>query len=193
PGPHRPRARLGGARHVRAVPQRPPVLARGIPSVSQDPHPGVRAVLHRGGPRPPRPPGARPARVFGPSIYFPAGVSPWWEPTPEGVFDLVGNNIPVFFIQDALKFPDLIHALKMEPDRGFPQATSAHDTFWDFVSLMPETMHMVMWTMSDRAIPRSLRMMEGFGVNTYRLIDARGVARFVKWHWRPAIGTSSVL
>jgi catalase len=113
--------------------------------------------------------------------------------TSEGVFDLVGNNIPVFFIQDALKFPDLIHAVKMEPDRGFPQAASAHDTFWDFASLMPETMHMLMWTMSDRAIPRSLRMMQGFGVNTYRLVDAQGVARFVKWHWRPAIGSSSVL
>ncbi len=113
--------------------------------------------------------------------------------TSEGVFDLVGNNIPVFFIQDALKFPDLIHAVKMEPDRGFPQAASAHDTFWDFVSLMPETMHMLMWVMSDRALPRSLRMMEGFGVNTYRLIDAKGDAQFVKWHWRPTIGCASVL
>ncbi|HEX2688914.1 MAG TPA: catalase [Kofleriaceae bacterium] len=113
--------------------------------------------------------------------------------TSEGVFDLVGNNIPVFFIQDALKFPDLIHAVKMEPDRGFPQAATAHDTFWDFVSLMPETMHMLMWAMSDRALPRSLRTMEGFGVNTYRLVDANGVARFVKWHWRPAIGSASVL
>jgi catalase len=113
--------------------------------------------------------------------------------TSEGVFDLVGNNIPVFFIQDALKFPDLIHAVKMEPDRGFPQAASAHDTFWDFVSLMPESMHMLMWAMSDRALPRSLRTMEGFGVNTYRMIDADGVARFVKWHWRPVIGSSSVL
>jgi len=113
--------------------------------------------------------------------------------TSEGVFDLVGNNIPVFFIQDALKFPDLIHAVKMEPDRGFPQAASAHDTFWDFVSLMPETMHMLMWAMSDRALPRSYRTMEGFGVNTYRLIDGDGVARFVKWHWRPATGSSSVL
>src|SRR5258708_19379065 len=113
--------------------------------------------------------------------------------TSEGVFDLVGNNIPVFFIQDALKFPDLIHAVKMEPDRGFPQAASAHDTFWDFVSLMPETMHMLMWAMSDPALPRSLRMMEGFGVNTYRLIDARGAAHFVKWHWRPALGSVSLL
>jgi catalase len=113
--------------------------------------------------------------------------------TQEGVFDLVGNNIPVFFIQDALKFPDLIHAVKMEPDRGFPQAASAHDTFWDFVSLMPESMHMLMWAMSDRALPRSLRMMEGFGVNTYRLIDAGGHAHFVKWHWRPAAGSASVL
>ncbi|TMQ02488.1 MAG: catalase, partial [Deltaproteobacteria bacterium] len=99
----------------------------------------------------------------------------------------------VFFIQDALKFPDLIHAVKMEPDRGFPQAASAHDTFWDFVSLMPESMHMLMWAMSDRAIPRSYRMMEGFGVNAYRLIDGRGNAHFVKWHWRPAIGSASVV
>ncbi|HEV7555213.1 MAG TPA: catalase, partial [Kofleriaceae bacterium] len=113
--------------------------------------------------------------------------------TQEGVFDLVGNNIPVFFIQDALKFPDLVHAVKMEPDRGFPQAASAHDTFWDFVSLMPESMHMLVWAMSDRALPRSLRMMEGFGVNTYRMIDAKGAAQFVKWHWRPALGTASVL
>jgi catalase len=113
--------------------------------------------------------------------------------TSEGVFDLVGNNIPVFFIQDALKFPDLVHAVKMEPDRGFPQAATAHDTFWDFVSLMPESMHMLMWAMSDRALPRSYRMMEGFGVNTYRLIDAAGNAHFVKWHWRPAGGSASVL
>jgi catalase len=113
--------------------------------------------------------------------------------TSEGVFDLVGNNIPVFFIQDALKFPDLIHAVKMEPDRGFPQAASAHDTFWDFVSLMPESMHMLMWAMSDRALPRSYRTMEGFGVNTYRLIDGNGNAHFVKWHWRPLAGSSSVL
>jgi catalase len=113
--------------------------------------------------------------------------------TSEGIFDLVGNNIPVFFIQDALKFPDLVHSVKMEPDRGFPQAASAHDTFWDFVSLMPETMHMLMWTMSDRAIPRSLRMIEGFGVNTFRLVDAKGRATFIKWHWRPALGTAAVL
>src|SRR6187455_137618 len=92
--------------------------------------------------------------------------------TQEGNFDLVGNNIPVFFIQDALKFPDLVHAVKMEPDRGFPQAASAHDTFWDFVSLMPESTHMIMWAMSDRTIPRSLRMIEGFGVHTFRFLDA---------------------
>ena len=91
--------------------------------------------------------------------------------TDEGNFDLVGNNIPVFFIQDAMKFPDLVHAVKMEPDRGFPQAASAHDTFWDFVSLMPESMHMLMWAMSDRAIPRSLRHIEGFGVHTFRLLS----------------------
>ncbi len=113
--------------------------------------------------------------------------------TSEGVFDLVGNNIPVFFIQDALKFPDLVHAVKMEPDRGFPQAASAHDTFWDFVSLMPESMHMLMWAMSDRAIPRSLRMIEGFGVHAFRMVDANGRATFVKFHWRPALGTQSVL
>jgi catalase len=97
--------------------------------------------------------------------------------TKEGNFDLVGNNIPVFFIQDAIKFPDLIHSVKMEPDRGFPQAASAHDTFWDFVSLMPESMHMIMWAMSDRAIPRSLRMIEGFSVNTFRPRRSEGPAR----------------
>jgi catalase len=113
--------------------------------------------------------------------------------TSEGNYDLVGNNIPVFFIQDAMKFPDLVHAVKMEPDRGFPQAASAHDTFWDFASLTPESMHMLMWVMSDRAIPRSLRMIEGFGVHTFRLIDARGVSRFVKFHWRPKLGAQSVL
>jgi catalase len=102
--------------------------------------------------------------------------------TSEGNFDLVGNNIPVFFIQDALKFPDLIHSVKIEPDRGFPQAASAHDTFWDFISLMPESMHMIMWVMSDRAIPRSLRMMEGFGIHTFRLINAAGESKFVKFH-----------
>jgi len=113
--------------------------------------------------------------------------------TQEGNFDLVGNNIPVFFIQDAIKFPDLIHAVKMEADRGYPQAASAHDTFWDFISLMPESLHMVMWAMSDRAIPRSLRMMEGFGVNTFRLVNAAGETNFVKFHWRPLLGTASVL
>jgi catalase len=113
--------------------------------------------------------------------------------TQQGNFDLVGNNIPVFFIQDAIKFPDLIHAVKMEADKGYPQAASAHDTFWDFISLMPESLHMVMWAMSDRAIPRSLRMMEGFGVNTYRLVNAAGETNFVKFHWRPLLGTASVL
>ena len=105
--------------------------------------------------------------------------------TKEGNWDLVGNNIPVFFIQDAIKFPDLIHAVKMEPDRAFPQAGSAHDTFWDFISLTPEAMHMIMWAMSDRAIPRSLRMMEGFGIHSFRLINADGESTFVKFHWRP--------
>jgi catalase len=113
--------------------------------------------------------------------------------TSEGNFDLVGNNIPVFFIQDAMKFPDLIHSVKTEPDRGFPQAASAHDTFWDFISLMPESLHMIMWVMSDRAIPRSFRMMEGFGVNTFRLVNEAGETQFVKFHWRPKLGTSSVL
>lgn len=113
--------------------------------------------------------------------------------TDEGNWDLVGNNIPVFFIQDAMKFPDLIHAVKMEPDRGFPQAASAHDTFWDFISLMPESMHMVMWAMSDRAIPRSLRMIEGFGIHSFRLINASGESTFVKFHWRPELGIQSTV
>jgi catalase len=113
--------------------------------------------------------------------------------TSEGNFDLVGNNIPVFFIQDAIKFPDLIHSVKIEPDRGFPQAASAHDTFWDFISLMPESLHMIMWVMSDRAIPRSFRMMEGFGIHTFRLVNEAGETQFVKFHWRPKLGNSSVL
>ncbi len=112
--------------------------------------------------------------------------------TEEGIFDLVGNNIPVFFIQDAIKFPDLVHAVKPEPDNEMPQAASAHDTFWDFVSLMPETMHMIMWVMSDRALPRSFRMMEGFGVHTFRFVDAAGTSRFVKFHWKPLLGTHAV-
>jgi catalase len=112
--------------------------------------------------------------------------------TEEGVYDLVGNNMPVFFIQDAIKFPDLVHAVKPEPDNEIPQAASAHDTFWDFISLMPESMHMVMWLMSDRALPRSFRMMEGFGVHTFRFIDADGVSRFVKFHWKPLLGIHSV-
>ncbi len=110
--------------------------------------------------------------------------------TQEGNFDLVGNNIPVFFIQDAIKFPDLVHAVKPEPHNEIPQAASAHDTFWDFISLMPESMHMIMWVMSDRAIPRSYRMMEGFGVHTFRFINARGKARFVKFHWKPLLGSA---
>lgn len=113
--------------------------------------------------------------------------------TKEGNWDLVGNNIPVFFIQDAMKFPDLIHAAKAEPDRGFPQAQTAHDNFWDFISLMPESMHMVMWIMSDRAIPRSLRFMEGFGVHTFRLVNAKGEEKFVKFHWKPKQGMQSVV
>jgi catalase len=112
--------------------------------------------------------------------------------TEEGVFDLVGNNMPVFFIQDALKFPDLIHAVKPEQDNEMPQAASAHDTFWDFISLTPESMHMIMWLMSDRALPRSFRMMEGFGVHTFRFIDAAGASSFVKFHWKPVLGVHSV-
>ena len=112
--------------------------------------------------------------------------------TQEGNWDLVGNNIPVFFIQDAIKFPDLIHAAKQEPDRAFPQAQTAHDNFWDFISLTPESMHMVMWTMSDRAIPRSFRFMEGFGVHTFRLVNARQESTFVKFHWKPKLGLQSV-
>jgi catalase len=113
--------------------------------------------------------------------------------TSAGNYDLVGNNMPVFFIQDAIKFPDLIHSVKPEPDREFPQAQSAHNTFWDFVSLNPESMHMLMWVMSDRALPRSFRMMEGFGVHTFRMINAKGESKFVKFHWRPKLGTFSVI
>jgi catalase len=112
--------------------------------------------------------------------------------TQEGNFDLVGNNMPVFFIQDAIKFPDLIHAVKPEPDNEIPQAASAHDTFWDFISLTPESAHMIMWLMSDRAIPRSYRMMEGFGVHTFRFVNADGKACFVKFHWKPLLGVHSV-
>ena len=112
--------------------------------------------------------------------------------TREGNWDLVGNNIPVFFIQDAIKFPDLVHAVKPEPDRGFPQAQSAHDNFWDFISLSPESMHMIMWVMSDRAIPRSFRFMEGFGVHTFKFLNADGEMQFVKFHWKPKLGLQSV-
>ena len=113
--------------------------------------------------------------------------------TQQGNWDIVGNNIPVFFIQDAIKFPDLVHAVKQEPDRDFPQAATAHDNFWDFISLMPESMHMIMWVMSDRAIPRSFRFMEGFGVHTYRLVNAEGKSTFVKFHWKPKLGLQSVI
>lgn len=124
---------------------------------------------------------ARDARGFAVKFY-----------TQEGNYDLVANNIPVFFIQDAAKFPDLIHAVKPEPHNEMPQAASAHDTFWDFISLMPESMHMIMWVMSDRAIPRSLRMMEGFGVHTFRLVNAKNESVFVKFHWKPKLGTHGV-
>jgi len=125
---------------------------------------------------------ARDARGFAVKFY-----------TQEGNFDLVGNNIPVFFIQDAVKFPDLVHAVKPEPHHEMPQAASAHDTFWDFISLMPESMHMIMWVMSDRAIPRSYRMMEGFGVHTFRFVNEKGTSRFVKFHWKPLLGVHSVV
>ncbi|WP_176055476.1 catalase HPII [Paraburkholderia caribensis] len=113
--------------------------------------------------------------------------------TSEGNYDLVGNNMPVFFIQDAIKFPDFVHAVKPEAPNEMPTGASAHDTFWDFVSLVPEATHMVLWTMSDRAIPRSLRTMEGFGVHTFRFINAQGKMRFVKFHWRPVLGSYSLL
>jgi catalase len=113
--------------------------------------------------------------------------------TQEGNFDMVGNNIPVFFIQDAMKFPDLVHAVKPEPHNEIPQAASAHDTFWDFISLMPESMHMIMWAMSDRAIPRSYRMMEGFGIHTFRFVNAEGKSTFVKFHLKPKLGTHAVV
>ena len=123
---------------------------------------------------------ARDARGFAVKFY-----------TDQGNWDLVGNNIPVFFIQDAMKFPDLVHAVKPEPNHGMPQAASAHDTFWDFVSLMPESTHMLLWVMSDRGIPRSYRMMQGFGVHTYRFVTAEGEAKLVKFHWNPKLGTHS--
>ena len=113
--------------------------------------------------------------------------------TDEGVFDLVGNNIPIFFIQDAIKFPDLVHAFKPEPDNEMPQAATAHDTAWDFFSVLPEATHMVMWIMSDRAIPRSFRMMEGFGIHTFRMVNEQGQSRFVKFHWKPVLGMHSLV
>ena len=113
--------------------------------------------------------------------------------TDEGNYDLVGNNMPVFFVQDAIKFPDFVHAVKPEPHTEIPQGASAHDTFWDFVGQNPETAHMVMWVMSDRAIPRSLRMMEGFGVHTFRLVNAAGLSHFVKFHWKPVLGVHSLV
>lgn len=125
---------------------------------------------------------ARDARGFAVKFY-----------TDEGNWDLVGNNIPVFFIQDAMKFPDLVHAVKPEPHHGMPQAASAHDTFWDFVSLMPESTHMLMWVMSDRGIPRSYRMMQGFGVHTFRLVNDEGQTVFCKFHWKPLLGTHALV
>ncbi len=125
---------------------------------------------------------ARDVRGFAVKVY-----------TKEGNWDLVGNNIPVFFVQDAIKFPDLVHAAKPEPDTEFPQAATAHDNFWDFVSLMPESTHMLMWIMSDRAIPRAFRFMEGFGVHTFRLVNAKGAYTNVKFHWKPLLGLQSVV
>lgn len=112
--------------------------------------------------------------------------------TEEGNFDLVGNNMPIFFIQDAIKFPDLVHAIKPEPNNEIPQASAAHDTFWDWVVNNQETAHMIMWLLSDRGIPRSFRMMEGFGVHTFRLVNSEGKARFVKFHWKPKLGVHSL-
>ena len=113
--------------------------------------------------------------------------------TQEGNWDIVGNNMPVFFIQDAIKFPDLIHAAKPEPNNEIPQAATAHDTFWDFISLTPESMHMIMWAMSDRALPRSLALMDGFGVHTFRLVNAEGESTYVKFHWKPVLGAHSLV
>jgi len=113
--------------------------------------------------------------------------------TEEGNWDIVGNNIPVFFIQDGIKFPDLVHAIKPEPHNEMPQASTAHDNFWDFISLMPESMHMIMWILSDRTIPRSVRMMQGFGVHTFRFVNAEGKGRFVKFHWKPLLGVHSLV
>lgn len=125
---------------------------------------------------------ARDARGFATKFY-----------TTEGIWDLVGNNIPVFFIQDAMKFPDLVHAFKPEPHNDMPQASTAHNNFWDFISLTPESMHMVMWIMSDRALPRSYRMMDGFGVHTFRLVNAEGRSTFVKFHWKSLLGVHSLV
>lgn len=113
--------------------------------------------------------------------------------TEQGNYDLVGNNFPVFFIQDGIKFPDFVHAVKPEPDNEIPQAQSAHDTLWDFVGLQPETLHAIMWLMSDRALPRSYRMMQGFGVHTFRFVNARGEGTFVKFHWKPKLGVHSLI
>jgi catalase len=113
--------------------------------------------------------------------------------TEDGNYDLVGNNIPIFFIQDAIKFPDLIHSVKPEPDNEIPQASTAHDTFYDFVVSAPETTHMIMWALSDRAIPRSYRMMEGFSVNTFRFVNSKGKGRFIKFIWKPLLGVHSLV
>ncbi|MFT8516751.1 MAG: catalase, partial [Acetobacter persici] len=125
---------------------------------------------------------ARDARGFAVKLY-----------TKEGNWDIVGNNIPVFFIQDAIKFPDMVHAVKEEPDRAFPQAQSAHDNFWDFISLTPESMNMILWVMSDRGIPRSFRFMEGFGVHTFRFVNKAGQSTYAKFHWKPKMGLQSVV
>ena len=181
PRADRPCARIGGARLLRMHQGDSRVHARVAVRRGRQADAGLRALLDR----------ARRARLdrhrrdvrgFAVKFY-----------TDEGNWDLVGNNIPVFFIQDAMKFPDLVHAAKPEPHFAMPQAASAHDTFWDFASLMPEITHMLMWAMSDRAIPRSYRTMQGFGVHTYRLVNAKGESHFVKFHWNPKAGTHSLV
>ena len=182
PRAHRARARLGGARLLRVLRRRSTEFTRAslFAEAGKQTPVFVRfsTVLGERGSTDT----ARDVRGFAVKFY-----------TDEGNWDLVGNNIPVFFIQDAMKFPDLVHAAKPEPHFAMPQAATAHDTFWDFVSLMPEITHMLMWAMSDRAIPRSYRMMQGFGVHTFRLVNAAGESHFVKFHWKPMAGTHSLV
>ncbi len=179
---HRPCARLGGAWLLRVLRSAIPELTRAAPFQAAGKRTPVFVRFSTVAGERGSTDTARDVRGFAVKFY-----------TDEGNWDLVGNNIPVFFIQDAMKFPDLVHAVKPEPHHAMPQAASAHDTFWDFVSLMPESTHMLMWAMSDRAIPRSLRMMQGFGVHTFRLINAEGESVFVKFHWKPLLGTHSLV